>query len=568
MYNRKITFALLAISIAALIAFISLLAYSFTGKYVMTMLFAHVSYYFIVLILIVWIVQGILLLNSLDFSSKHLLKQYWLGLLIALTLTIAVFSSVRIRFKTLSDETNLLAVSNSMFNDKTCFNHTAGLRYYNNFNAINSEIPKRPLVFPFLVSLLHSFTGFRYQNPFVLNFIVMFLFLSGIYITTRKFSDVQTSIAAMFLVLSYPVFTIFGTSGGFDFLNGAFFMLIIAATYYFIKKPSAVSFAFIFASLIVFANIRYESVIFLFAIPILLIKKIKLEYLKKHYYLFCITPLVSLPCLWQRILKHGSHSPTEMPLFSPTSFLEHITLLFQSLFDTKYFLPYAGLLTLISLSIFIYLLIEILRKKIKLQDHQKYFAVVCVLLIFIAVVIYFAHYSGIYTHPSTARFFIILSIILALLPIVLKVMKPNIVSGTTLLILSVACFVFYHPIAVEGRFINTLTLNRRTEHCIEFLNKLDNENILVIAPRPGQYTALGYGAVSFGYANSNYQTILYQASRHLYTRIIVFQQILYQNEVPTQDTTLDVNYKLKTLYEIQVDADRFLRIAEVIIPQK
>ena len=139
----------------------------------------------------------------------------------------------------------------------------------------------------------------------------MFLLLSGGYIMVRHFTDVPSSVAAMIFILSYPVITIFGTSAGFDLLNSAFFVLIIAATYYFIKKPSSVAFSFIFASLIMFSNIRYESILFLVFLPLLLVKKIKWVYLKDGCYLFFITPLVSLPYIWQRLLQQGSYETPE-----------------------------------------------------------------------------------------------------------------------------------------------------------------------------------------------------------------------------------------------------------------
>jgi hypothetical protein len=181
---------------------------------------------------------------------------------------------------------------------------------------------------------------------------------------------------------------------------------------------------------------------------------------------------------------------------------------------------------------------------------------------------YFAHFFGRYTHPSSARFFITFSICLALAPVALRVANPRLISGRVLLLLAAVAFAYYHPIAVEGRFINTLTLNRQTGACIDFLKKLDDKNILIISSRPGQHVALGYGAVDFTYANKNAGSILNEARRHLYSRIIVFQEIMYDTSRPGDDTTLDVAYRLKPLYEIQITATAFLRISEVVIDDK
>lgn len=560
----KIKLAIYLLNLTASIAFLFLLIYSLTSKKVMTNLFTYSSYYLILSIVLLWSVQTVLFLKALNFSLKGMVRKYWMGISIAFVLTSLVFASVRVQFKTLSDETNLLSISNSMLNNKTCVNSTMGKYYYGNLNIINNEIPKRPLVYPFLVHILHTLTGFRYQNAFVMNFIIMFLFLSGVYITSSKFLDAQSAVAAIFFILSYPVFTIFGTSGGFDLLSSVFFMMIIAITYHFIKRPSSVTFAFLFASLLVFSQTRYESMLFLFIIPLLLCKKIKWDYLKSCSYLFFITPLVSLPYIWQRILRHEAYqNPDGTPVFSISSLTDNLSVFFKNLVDLKYFLPYAGFLSIIGILIFIYLVLRFLINRKGLESYQRHFLIVLFVSVLLSTVIYFAHFFGVYTHPSSARLFITLSIILALAPVALKIAKPNFLSGTSLLIISVVCFIFYHPIAVEGRFINTLKGNRTTEHCMNFVSRLHDRNILVITLRPGQFVALGYGAVNFAYANTNKELVLLEASRRLFSKIIVFQEIEYESKQPTSETLLPSDYKLNTLYEIQISATEFLRISEV-----
>jgi hypothetical protein len=564
MRMRKNKVALYLFNAAALAGFVCLLVYSLINRKNVKDLFYWTSYYFIFLLMIVWAVQTVLFLKGVQFSLKLLLKKYWPGILLALVLTVMVFASVHVRFKTLSDETNLLAISRAMTNDKACFNATMGKYYYGNLNDINYEVPKRPLVFPFMVSLLHTVSGFRYQNAFAFNFIVMLLLLAGVYIGTRKLIDAPSAVAAMFFVLSYPVFTIFGTSGGFDLFNAAVFLMILAATCHFIKEPSAEAFSFIFASLLVFANIRYESIAFLVILPVLVFKKIRWQELKDYSYVFFIAPLVCLPYIWQRMLKGADiEKPADVSAFSIGALFENATKFLVSMADLKYFLPYAGLLSAVSILIFIYLIVEVARGRIWLERQRRYSAVVVTLLVLSSTLIYFSYFFGDCTHPSTARFFIILSIVLALGPVVLKALKPNCISGTGLLLISIACFLFYHPIAVEGRFINTLRGNRITEQSIAFVSGINDKNILTISERPGQFTALGYGAINFSHANQNKDKILREISRHLFSRVFVFQEIAYDSRQPTKDTALAAEYKLTNLYEIQISATEFFRISEV-----
>lgn len=315
-----------------------------------------------------------------------------------------------------------------------------------------------------------------------------------------------------------------------------------------------------------FSNIRYESIFFLVALPMLLVfsGRLKWSYLKDASWMIFITPLVTLPYIWQRILKHNAYqNPEGVAVFSIGSFMDNLVIFFENLVDLKYFLPYAGFLSIISILIFIYLIIRVVRIRQRLENWQWRCMIVLAISVLLSTAIYFAHFFGVYTHPSSARLFITLSIIFALGPVILKIAKPRLLPGPSLLIISIVCFLFYHPIAIEGRFINTLTGNRRTEHCLNYLSRMDDKNILIISLRPGQFVAMGYGAVNFVYANQNQQIFLKEIERHLFSKVIVFQDVEYESGQPTEKTKLPPVYNLETLYEIQVTATESLRIAEV-----
>ncbi|MGA2094378.1 MAG: glycosyltransferase family 39 protein, partial [Sedimentisphaerales bacterium] len=460
-----------------------------------------------------------------------------------------------------------LSISRSMTESKTVLNCTMAKFYYGNLNPINYEVDKRPLVFPFLVNLLNTLTGVRYQNGFILNFIIMFLFLAGVFIVTRKLLDGWSAAAAMLLIVAYPVFTIYGTSAGFDLLNAVFFIMVISITFRFIKSPSSSAFALLFSSLLVLANIRYESVVFLPLVVLLVLPNMKWQYLRDSSFLFFTAPLVNLPYLWNRLLKPGAYyeSVKEITLFSFGAVEKNAALFFRNLIDLQYNLPYAGVISVISILIFVYLVVQTCRRRIFVEKHNRCFIVVLLVTVGLSTLMYFAHFMGQCTHPSTARFFIILSICFALGPVALRAAKPQLFSGRVLLLFAAVCFIYYHPIAVKGRFVNTLTLNRLTQQCIDFLEKSDNENALVVSSRPGQYVALGFGAVDFNYANNNKAALLNETRRHLYSRLIVFQEIMYETGKPSADSALDADYILKPLYEIQTTADAYLRISQVVI---
>lgn len=568
--TKKIRSAVYVVNFAALIAFAALLIWSLVRRSEMPRLFANASYYLTFILVMLWAVHAVLFGKATGFSLTRLLKSYWPGILLAFILTCVVFLSVKVGFKTLSDETNLVSVSRSMLDSKTAYNVTIAKYYYGNLQPVNREIPKRPLVFPFLVYIIHAVTGFRYQNAFALNFIVLFGLLAGVFILTRKRLDFASALAASLLVLSYPVVSVFATSAGFDLLNSVFFILVLAVAYYFVCNPSSAGFSFLIACLLFFANIRYESIVFLALIPLMLLPKIKWQFVKDSSHLLCMVPLLNLPFIWERILKPKGQfeSFQNVQLFSLSSLAVNLKSFAGNLLDFEYRLPYAGIVTIVSVLIFLYLIVQIVRGKIVLQSYQRYFLLVLFVCVGVSTVMFFAHFFGRYTHPSSARFFIIMSLFFAFGPVALRIFRPDVVSGKILLLFAVVCFFFYHPIAVEGRFINTLTLNRTTEQCIRFLDKTNDQNILVVSSRPGQYVAIGYGAIDFSYANNNKASLLTELKRHLYSRVIVFQDIEYKTGLPTADSALDGEYKLNTLAEIQTTATEFLRISEVKLSDK
>lgn len=125
----------------------------------------------------------------------------------------------------------------------------------------------------------------------------------------------------------------------------------------------------------------------------------------------------------------------------------------------------------------------------------------------------------------------------------------------------IGMFFFFHPLAVNDVAGKSYILGRR--YVIEqklFKQFADKDNILIIAGRPNMYTVYNdFGAIDFEYANRLKDEVLNNQKRHLFGDIIVIQEISYATGEPISGETLDSDYRLKTLYEIQNDAVSFMR---------
>jgi hypothetical protein len=515
-----------------------------------------------------WGTAAFRLLNSLNLSLKEVLHKYALGFAAALLMTLVVFFTVKTDFRTLSDETNLLSVSNNMFSQREIRNVTEGKYYYDNFRPLTYVIPKRPFVFPFLTSILHSLTGFRPTNTFLLNYIALFLFLFGVFIITQKYTDSLCALASLFLVLSYPVVTLYAACGGFDFINAFFFFLTFTSLFLFMQRPSKEKFAFMWMMFLIIANTRYESIIY-FIIVILglcFFRFIKWKTIKAHFNLLCLSPMLMLPFFWQRTLLRGNEGfPKDTPMFSFSYFPDHFDQFVRTQFDFSFYYPYTNILNLVfigSIGWLICTLIKNWKNHTKTTSYFQFFILFSSSILTNLTMMLFL-FCGNYTYPTNTRYFIIISLTSALSPIVLRINKPTLFRSEAILLLSIVMFFLYHPIAIEDRLTNTLTLNREFRQVRKFVNELNDNRILIVYHRPGQFAAMSYGAVKFSYANQNSESLLEGLERGLYSKIITMQRINYSDQKPTNGCDLIKKYKLHKLDQFQVTSKYFLRISEV-----
>jgi len=531
------------------------------------------AYYGILLLFLAWVYTVVEYLRCGEFSLAAFVRQYGGGILLCLLATVMIEVSVKPSFKTLSDETNLLVSSRAMTFERTVASEVMAVRYHGDFNPIvaTNAVDKRPFLFPFLESLLHLLRGFGPSNAFLLNGFLMFVFLSGVFIGTRQFLNGPLSVSAVFLVISYPVFSICGTSGGFDLLSSVFLGLSLAALYACLRGPSSEKFALLWMTLMVLSQTRHESYVYFFIVMGLLAAMggVTRASLKENRIVVAMTPLWFLLSVWGPLVNFMLvEDPAEKNMFSLHHF-QHNSLEFlraQLHFDFLY--PYNNILNLLAVALLGSLLIgSAARKRISQAPWLVRFTLISCVCVAASIAAPFAFYGGTSLHPAGVRLFLPLSIECALVPIVWLIARPQSPGprGSTLFLLaSIGLFLLYHPIAVEGRFVNLSYPFRETsfEHGV-IRQKFPDQKILVIAEIPSQFTALQYGAVDFKTANDNIPNFLAGLVRHLYHDIVVIQRVSFKTGAPAAKNELNPAYVLQPIAEYETDPDHFIRISKV-----
>ncbi len=201
-----------------------LLGFFLLSRETMASWFQAAGYYFIFATFIIWAAS--LWPEKLTFErSQEFIRGHWPALAVAFILTAAGILNSPPKFRILADETNLMGVALSMYRERSVGNTTEGYYYFESFEPKTTVQGKRPLLFPFLVSVLHTVKGYSASNGFVLNALAGFLTLFLFYFLLQRIFSSGLALLGMLLLASFPVYVIGVSSSGFEIVNLLFALI-------------------------------------------------------------------------------------------------------------------------------------------------------------------------------------------------------------------------------------------------------------------------------------------------------------------------------------------------------
>lgn len=260
------------------------------------------------------------------------------------------------KFKIVMDEPNLAGVAMSMHLNREAFLPTRAHHILGNFTLLGGYVDKRPIFFPFLVSLLHDFTGYKLENSFVLNKILSALFILLVYCMGYKIGKHSGAIAGVLLFLTLPLLFQNATSGGFELLNMVMLLVCMLAANHYLTTPSNDALSLLCISAVLLSQVRYESILFLLPIAGLVVfnwLKEKKFHLPKTLFLI---PIAFIPYLWQHKIFHTTHDfwqlhdkPGFSSPFSPSYFYDNFGHSLHFFFNLSRILPNSFLISFLGL---------------------------------------------------------------------------------------------------------------------------------------------------------------------------------------------------------------------------
>lgn len=503
--------------------------------------------------------------------AKAFTHRHGVGAGLALLLTVSAFLSSPPDFRILADETNLLGTASAMYDRHSFYNPTQVLYYYEGIqNVISKEWDKRPLFFPFMVFLAHTFTGYREGNVFLVNFFCSWALLFGFYLLLTRWFTRTMSVIGMALLASIPLVVLWMTSGGFEIANLAFGVLAFLFAHRLVGSGSARHAEWLAMTLVLLSQIRYESVIFAVALLPLIPLFMRREEWTCLSWRVPLLPWLFLPVVWQRLTSfndgvfqmNNGKAPFSFEWLWPN--LQNAFRFFTSANENYAMIPALFWLALPAAMLAIWYIARTIRQTgwRPLALPASAFTVV-----FLNAAILFLYFWG----NLTLQYALRLGLIFVPFQVALVVFGLDLVTaggarGRRWLALGcLALIVWYWPVAGANGAVREILIFREFSAVRRFLLKAyPQRDVVVISDISNCYVPLRYSAVYPHHANTRSGDLLGNLTAGLFRDIVVIQRVAYGSNLVAPETAVNAEYKLQTLFQSQLSGEHALRISRVL----
>ncbi|MGB8299245.1 MAG: hypothetical protein WCG85_27760 [Polyangia bacterium] len=568
-FDKRSSWRNLAVAAPVVLA-LGLLAVTVHKRNLMEPFFVHGTYFVLLTMVAFWAATYIIALKGTTRDTLVAwLKDNWRGLVLAGAVSLVAILAIQPALRVLADETNLLGVSKNLHFNKTADFATTGKWYYEAYWNLNVTTDRRPALFPFLVSLLHSFWGYSYTNAFHINAILIPLFVFVAYRLAKSLGGEVFGLLAGAFVVAHPITLMSARSGGFDLMAGFFALLAVKCFLDYSREPTANRLALLWLNLCMLAHVRYEGAasIVASAVVLLALRMVKWEHIRPYRFVYLFTPLFALPRIWQTIIKAGdSEQPLNATLFGWKHLSENTRNYFGLLLNPLDFHhPHSGLLLALGL-VGCFIVVPSLWKLAHERERKlvkERFAIFAVVWVGVMMVIYLPYFWGKPLHPASARLFVPLDAFFSLMAAWLVTLLCRRAPLWLPSLVAAAAVFLNVSVASEARFINELTLTRQAAQTWRYFEQLHDKNIMVVTDRPGLFTVMDYGAMDLSVAKQG-TDLLFELSRHLYKDVYVIQEIDLTTKKPLPDFEIWPDKKKEAVLEFQNAENSTVRISRMV----
>ncbi len=534
--------------------------------------YRRLTFYFLLLATGLWF-QKILPEKISIEKLKAQLKRHLPALLIALVIVSAGTMACTPDYRILADEINLLGMSMGMYDEHQTYNPIQVLYYFHGMKrTIERQIDMRPGFFPFLVSLVHSASGYRPSNGFVVNFFAAFLILIVSYLLVNRWFGRFWGISMMLFIAAFPLFILYYNSCGFETVNLLFILLCVLLLDTYFRNPDASNAEKVFLILPLLAQTRYESALSVFAVIPLVLFKLPLKEFYNFSFRLVLIPLLFIPAAWLRIVTFSSRAfqvDSVEKAFGFDLFVKNLKKAIPFFFGKAREYGMVTIFAYLALAGLCWLLWDIFSRRDGGENRPYALGASILGLTLLHAFARFYYFWGNMTLQYTSRLGLVFVPLLAFLALYFlrKIVRAGLVAKNWIPVAAILLALHGWPVAGQNLAVRDIFFFREFKSVSEFLerNYPDKKNYILVTDLSNLYVPFRYSSVNCHFINTNKEDFLGQLRRKTYEKAIIVQKFRLTDDNATLNNSIDESFKMKKVYETQMHSGEYLRISELRI---
>lgn len=192
-------------------------------------------------------------------------RETWQAAVLILGFSWLLFNAEPMQAKVLNDEFVLQSTAYNLHHFRDAGAMVRGYEIAGVFLPLGEYLDKRPIFYPFLVSLAHDLTGFRIHNAFAVNALLLPVIFWLTWWLARRFAGPPAGLLAVALLGTLPLLSQGATGSGMELTNAVMILLSTALAVHYMEQPGAARLTALVLALVLLCQSRYESAVFVAA---------------------------------------------------------------------------------------------------------------------------------------------------------------------------------------------------------------------------------------------------------------------------------------------------------------
>ena len=483
-------------------------------------------------------------------------------------------------FKIAMDEIVLQDTAMRMHFTRQADTMLRGYELAGNFSALQAFVDKRPLLFPFLLSVTHDLTGYRVENVFGLNALLSLALTALVFLVGRRLGGAPAGYAGVLLVATIPLVHQNATGSGFELLN----LVMILATLWlgmrWAERPDTDRLgAFVLAGILL-AQTRYESALFIAPVGLvilyvwwrqravdlawpILVAPLFLVILPLHFNVFKV-----VQATWQLNDVPGAAVP-----FSPVYFYENVGHALNFFLSTDGYQPNSLLVSLLGAAGVGFFVLVLYREHRDIFRTRPAEAVFCLFVLGLMAhgVFMLCYFWGHFDDPIIRRLSLPAHLLFVLSFLYIY---PRLVAHRArwqgLMVVAVAyLFAFTIPITAMHRYTQENFAARTNAWLSDYIDRLGDQPALAIDNGAAlQWLIHRKASIAVDAVVQRPEAYLFHFKNRSFSPFLVVQRMGvdfdHGTRYPTMDDDLGDGFELETVAEKSFSPVYHLRISRVV----